>query len=463
MAQSEQSTSNWREEIKTLGKYYFEIQDMIRLGFLKINPNDLEFLKKQLAELNKVNSTLYKLKKELDGIEDITPIIKEIRKNRIERVRAKRAIRKAEKIQEQAKKKAEIEERKKTKPSFLGEKIAKGLIFQGEDEELLKSLDLPLVKDLKDLSEAMGLSREELLWLSYHRQSASIDHYVRFQIPKRKGGFRTISSPKAKMRVAQQWILDNILSKIPVHQAAMAFQEGKSIADNANLHLQKDLLIRLDLKDFFPSIKFPRVKGLFKSFGYSPGMATVFALMCTDAMRIGATLDDKKFFVALGDRYLPQGSCTSPAISNIICRKLDNRLSKLAASFEWTYSRYADDLIFSQDNKDAELKAILGLTKKIIAEESFIINDEKTMVMRPHQRQSVTGIIVNNDELRVSRRDIRRFRAFLHQYQLSGSKAMTEKLGRDATQYGKGYLAFIQMVNPAQAEKFINKYAWLVS
>ncbi|MDX2306542.1 MAG: retron St85 family RNA-directed DNA polymerase [Microscillaceae bacterium] len=461
MIQSEQNASNWREEIQILGKSYFEIQDMIRLGFLKINTGDLEQLKKQLVELNQISTELYRLKKELDGVEDITPIIKEIRKNRIERVRAKRAIRKVEREKEEEKRKAEISEKRKTTPSYLGEKIAEGLIFQGQDEELLQSLSLPHVKDLLELSQLIQLSREELLWLCYHRQSARIDHYTRFQIPKRKGGFRTISAPKSKMRIAQKWVLENILSKVPVHESAMAFLEGKSIVDNAERHLHKNLLIRLDLKDFFPSIKFPRVKGLFKSFGYSPGMATIFALLCTDAMRLGASLGDKKYYVALGDRYLPQGSCTSPAISNIICRKLDNRLSKLAQSMGWTYSRYADDLVFSHEDKDAELKNILGLTKKIIADENFILNEEKTLVMRPHQRQTVTGIVVNHDELRISRRDLRRFRAFLHQYEQVGQQAMSEKLGKNAIQYGRGYLAFIQMVNPQQAEKIIKKHAWL--
>jgi retron-type reverse transcriptase len=183
--------------------------------------------------------------------------------------------------------------------------------------------------------------------------------------------------------------------------------------------------------------------------------------MCTDALRFSAKLEGKQYFVALGERYLPQGACTSPAITNLICRKLDNRLSKLSNKLEWKYTRYADDMVFSSSNKDADLKHILGLSKKIIGEENFIIHPDKTMVMRGHQRQTVTGVVVNNDEIRISRRDMRNFRAFLHQYEQKGAAEMTKQLGKDATAYGKGYLAFVQMINPAQAEKFKAKYAWL--
>lgn len=454
------SIDTLRQEVALIGKEYYVMQEMLRAGFLKMPQADLDRMKIKLSELGKINQELAKLSKELKDIPDITPIIKEIRKNRIERVRAQRAIKKVEKAQKAIDRKAEISERRKSTPTYLGE-IAKGLKFDNTDVEKLKFNNLLIINDLKDLAEASGFTREELLWLCYHRQTATIDHYTRFQIPKRKGGMRNISSPKGKMRKAQTWVLENILQKIGIHQAAVAFQTGKSIVDNAQVHLQKSVLVRIDLKDFFPSVKFLRIKGLFQSFGYNTGISTVFALICTDAMRLGAKLGDEKFFVAIGERYLPQGACTSPAITNIICRKLDNRLSKLAEKMGFAYTRYADDMTFSHSDKSAELKSLLGITKKIIAEENFEINEEKTLVMRTHNRQSVTGIVVNNAEMRISRRDIKRYRAFLHQYSLKGAEEMSKKLGKNATQYAKGYLAFVQMVNPIQAEKFKKEYTWL--
>jgi hypothetical protein len=456
-----QNSENWREELRRLGKEYFIIQEMLRTGFLKLTPEDITLYKLKLKELNEINGEIYKLSQELKGLEDITPLIEEIRKNRIARVKAERVIRKAERAKSLAEHKHAVSEKQKSQPNFLGEKFATKLKFEGGEVGKLLELGLPTLNDLQDLSNGIGISREKLQWLCYHRQAATIDHYTRFQIPKRKGGMRTIASPKPQMRLAQGWILTNILEKIAIHNSAVAFREGKSIVDNAQLHTGNELLIRIDLKDFFPSIRFHRVKGLFSSFGYNYGMATVLALLCTDAARIGAKLHDKNYFVALGDRYLPQGACTSPMLTNIICRNLDNRLSKLAESLGWRYSRYADDLVFSHEDAQADLKKMLGLTKKIIKEETFEVNEEKTLIMRPHQRQTVTGIVINDGHVRLSRRDARNFRAFLHQYTLKGAEAMSKQIGKDATQYAKGYLAFMKMVNPEQAEKFVQEYAWL--
>ncbi len=458
---NQKDTDNWREELKQLGKEYFIIQEMLRTGFLKLTSEDLVIYKAKLKELNEVNGQIYSMSQELRGIQDITPLIEEIRRNRIARVKAERILKKAERAKQLDIHKQTVTEHQKSKPSFLGEKFAEKLKFEGGDIAKLTALNLPIIHDLQDLSTAIDIPREELQWLCYHRQAATIDHYTRFQIPKRKGGMRNISSPKPKMRFAQGWILTEILEKLPLHEAAAAFQVGKSIVDNAKIHAGSEVIVRLDLKDFFPSIRFHRVKGLFKSFGYNYGIATVFALLCTDAARIGAKLNDKKYFVALGDRYLPQGACTSPALTNIICRKLDNRLSKLTIARDWHYTRYADDLILSSIDPDADFKKVIGLTKKIIKEENFEVNTEKTLVMRSHQRQTVTGIVVNDGILRVSRKDARHFRAFLHQYTLKGAEAMSKEIGKNATQYAKGYLAFIHMVNPTQAEKFIAEYDWL--
>ncbi len=454
-------TENWREDLRRLGKEYFIIQEMLRTGFLKLTPDDLAIYKNKLKELNQVNGEIYKLSQELKGLDDITPLLEEIRKNRIARVKAERLIKKAERAKAKQAHTHAVTEKHKSQPAYLGEKFAEKLKFEGGDFEKLAQNTLPALVDLQDLSNATGISREKLQWLCYHRQAATIDHYSRFQIPKRKGGFRQISSPKPLMRVAQSWVLENVLDKIPLHEAAVAFRAGKSIVDNAERHKEGQVILRIDLKDFFPSVRFHRIKGLFTSLGYNYGLATVFALLCTDAARIGAKLYDKQYFVALGDRYLPQGACTSPTLTNLICRGLDNRLAKLAEAHGWIYTRYADDLVFSHTDKEADLKKLMGLVKMIIKEETFEINEEKTLVMRGHQRQTVTGIVINDGTLRLSRRDIRYFRAFLHQYTLHGAEAMSQKIGKDATQYGRGYIAFMKMVNPTQAEKFIAEYAWL--
>ena len=184
----------------------------------------------------------------------------------------------------------------------------------------MKKIRLPIINNAGDLAKKIGIASEELAWLCYHRKASTIDHYSHFTIPKRKGGSRTISSPKPLLRQAQRWVLEKILSKVKVNSAATGFISGKSIVDNAKVHQRKKIILKMDLKDFFPSIKFNRVKGMFHTFGYSEGTATILALLTPESERKEVVFNGKKYFIALDDRRLPQGTCTSPAVSNIISR-----------------------------------------------------------------------------------------------------------------------------------------------
>ncbi|MBV9469013.1 MAG: RNA-directed DNA polymerase, partial [Abitibacteriaceae bacterium] len=269
-------------------------------------------------------------------------------------------------------------------------------------------------------------------------------------------------------REAQSWLLENVLEKIAVHEAAMAFRPALNIAHNAARHAGASVIVRLDLKDFFPSITFKRVKRMFQRLGFNEGVATLFALLATEAPRVQLTLDGQQHFVAVTERFLPQGACTSPAITNILCRSLDARLSGAACKLGFTYTRYADDLVFSARGDKLKGIAMRELATKIIADEKFVVNEAKTAVLRPHSRQTVTGLVVNAQSTgegtgtpRVSRRDIRNFRAFLHQYELRGREAMTEQRGQDALSYARGYLSFVHMVSPAQAAALQQKHPWL--
>jgi retron-type reverse transcriptase len=111
------------------------------------------------------------------------------------------------------------------------------------------------------------------VWLSYERSTTDTDHYSRFEIPKRSGGSRLISSPKPKMRIAQSWINGNILEKLTPSSYSYAFRPKISIVDNAKQHVGKNVIVKLDVKDFFPSITFNRVRGYFEFLGYNPGAA----------------------------------------------------------------------------------------------------------------------------------------------------------------------------------------------
>ena len=462
----------WRTRYKELGKRAFEMEEMERLGFWP--PDEKTRLKTEAIrqELRVVQDELAPLRRRQRELEktvanssDLASLLAEVRTRRIERVKAAREVRKKLRAQEAIDKEAAQKAWRGQTLPHLGREVSRGLHFEGGDDARLQTLALPIMHSAAEIAAALETTTAQLAWLSYHRGATAIDHYIHFQIPKKSGGQRDISSPKAKLRDAQSWILHNVLAPVPLHDAAVAFRPKINIADNAQRHAGRAVIVRIDLKDFFPSITFKRVKNAFVGLGYNEGVASIFALLCTEAPRVALRLDGKIHHVALGDRFLPQGACTSPALTNILCRHLDARLTGAAQKLGFTYSRYADDLVFSSADKGANIIGLQHLAALIIEQEKLQINGEKTAIMRPHQRQSVTGLVVNAaenaGEKRVSRRDMRRFRAFCHRYQTLGREALTEQIGQDALAYARGYLSFIHMANREQAAKFRAAHPWL--
>jgi retron-type reverse transcriptase len=264
------------------------------------------------------------------------------------------------------------------------------------------------------------------------------------------------------MRVAQSWINENILNKLSPSKYCYAFRPKTSIVDNANQHVKKNVIVKLDVKDFFPSITFNRVRGYFEYLGYNPGVATVLALLCTDAPRVRVTMKGRSQIVAIGARSLPQGACTSPALANLIASRLDSRLAGFinTLSGDWKYTRYADDLTFSTTNKEPEIGQLIAAVGHIAKDENFEIKSEKTRIMRSPRRQSVTGLIVG-DDVRIPKATIKRMRALFHNIETKGKEAVTEELGKDALNVAHGYWAYLYMVSPAQANKYLKKHKWL--
>jgi RNA-directed DNA polymerase len=458
---------SWRDRVRRIGKPAFIREELERLGFWK--PESvrsaeaaaaLAELQATIEALGRLRADLFQLDADIGEIKDLPKLLAEVRRKRIERVRAARETRRHTRAQQNEARRQEDRERRRHAPPFLGRGVSAGLSYQGGDPTRLQALGLPVLESAAELAAAIGITVPELAWLTYHRGAATVDHYHRFTIPKRRGGVRIISSPKRRLRVAQRWLLEAALARIAVHEAAMAFRPGRSIVDNAAPHAGKALVIRLDLEQFFPSISFPRVKGLFQGFGYNEGIATFMALLSTESPRTAANLDGERRFVSLGARQLPQGACTSPAITNILCRKLDRRLSAAARAFGFDYTRYADDLTFSHAGPAAPAGPFLSLARRVVIDEGFRVNEEKTAVMRPQHRQAVTGLVVNQQP-RVSRLQLRRFRAFLHHCETDGLPAVSERMGQSAMAYAAGFLSFLHMVSPAQAERIRQAHPWI--
>ena len=269
--------------------------------------------------------------------------------------REERAARKEQKRAESAERKRKHAEgvawRKATDIIYLGRGVSGGLADRQSQVAKLEAAGLPVYATPADLAQAMGLTIPRLRWLAFHADAAMVSHYIFFTIPKKSGGVRQLSAPHHDLAAAQQWILDNILRKVATHDAAHGFVSGRGTVSNAAPHVGRAIVLNTDLKDFFPTITFPRVRGIFRQLGYSPAAATILALLCTECPRRGVIFGGKPFHVATGPRALPQGACTSPALSNLAARRLDSRLAGIAWKLGWNYSRYADDLTCSADSK----------------------------------------------------------------------------------------------------------------
>jgi RNA-directed DNA polymerase len=253
-----------------------------------------------------------------------------------------------------------------------------------------------------------------------------------------------------RLKRAQYWVLDNLLARAPLHPAAHGFVPTRSIVSNALPHVGQAVVINLDLKEFFPSIHMPRIKGVFCHLGYSEQVATTLALLCTEAPTEEVRVDGETFFVAHGPRALPQGAPSSPALTNILCRRLDARLQGCAAKLGFQYTRYADDLTFSGDENARKFAGkLLWRAKQIVVDEGFTPHPDKQYVMRSSQRQQVTGIVVNQKPA-LERDTLRRFRATLFQVEKDGPDGKQWNGNSNVLAALKGYAQFIRTVDAAK-------------
>ena len=254
---------------------------------------------------------------------------------------------------------------------------------------------LPVVFDLKHLELYVGIDHFVLASMVYAPRS----FYRRYQMAKRLGGTREITAPMPSLLEVQRWVLKRILQKRPLANSVHGFRAGRSIVSNVQPHLGARCILRMDLKDFFPSIRSHRIRGLFATLGYSSRVAWDLARLCT--------IDDA----------LPQGAATSPALANIIGRRMDLRLEGLSRRLGLQYTRYADDLTFSGETMSLRLP---GIIESIVADEGLCINDAKTRLMRGSSRKIVTGISVGSGTAHLPRLARRQLRAEVFAVMRSG-------------------------------------------
>ena len=288
------------------------------------------------------------------------------------------------------------------------------------------------MKDVKDLRLILNKVKRDVLGDKAHPfhlkqityycnpKRDGVKRYTDFVIPKKRGGERTISAPVVGLKSILSSLNVILQSVYDPSMYAMGFVPGRSVVDNAKIHIGQNYIYNIDLQDFFPSIDKSRVwkRLTLPPFNFCSDMADVIAGLCTMRLNDGDNV-----------RYvLPQGAPTSPILTNIICEKLDRQLGGLSKRFGLRYSRYADDITFSSMHyvyaEDGEFITELN---RIIADNHFVINTKKIRLQRRGMRQEVTGLVVT-DKVNVERKYVRELKTILHIWERYGYMAATNSL-----------------------------------
>lgn len=321
----------------------------------------------------------------------------------------------------------------------------------------LTSKNLPVIFSLKHFTILIGMELNGVTRIIQNRNN----HYSYYLIKKKKGGFRRIVAPYKDLKFIQSWIKENILDKVEPSQQAKGFVKGRSILSNAKSHENKDIIFNLDLNNFFETIIERRVYGIFSSLGYSKNLSVEFAKICTAKMPKEKyneiPTDKQKYFKGLHklkESVLVQGAPTSPTLSNLVCKRLDLRLSKLANKLGASYSRYADDITFSGT---ASTLPSIGLLKKIIEDEDFKINWDKVGKYKKGQRQIVTGLLIDG-KVRVPKKFKKEIYRHLHFCSKYGAFSHFQRICPDKA-YRKewllGKIYFVYAIEPDEAKKML--------
>jgi RNA-directed DNA polymerase len=301
-------------------------------------------------------------------------------------------------------------------------------------------------RSMSSIQSVAALLNVRLKDLQYYLYRPGLNKYRQFKVLKKGGGYRNLAEPIKGFKIIQKRLAQVLSCVYRPRPSVNGFVSKRSIATNAQLHQKQAWILNLDLQDFFPSINFGRVRGMFLSppYSLSPGVATVLAQICCF------------------DNQLPQGAPTSPIISNMICAKMDSELERIAKRRRCTYSRYADDLTFSSsddhfpkafayENDEMDIKQVVigDELESAINENGFRVNYKKVRLRNSSQRQEVTGLIVN-DKVNVSRSYVRQIRAMLHAWRKYGLENAERKYIDDYSHKSRapfrGNISFMQVV-----------------
>lgn len=315
------------------------------------------------------------------------------------------------------------------------------------------ALDLPVLNTVSDLADWLLLTSEQIDsyvdkngWRETHPMPGVNNYFYRTS-PKSNGGLRLIEAPKPRLKSLQRLINHRILANVPVHPNSFGFVRGRNCIGAAQRHAGEEVVIGLDLKNYFSNLRYGRVYAFFRHLGYPVSVAHSFSGICTiitpSRIRKHMPFEQRQ---ALMEPHLPQGAPTSPALANLLTYGLDRRLAGLARSLGANYTRYADDLTFSGDRGVRD--TVLTTVPDIVKEEGFKVRTGKTRVMPCYQRQMVLGIVVN-EKINIPRKEFDRLKAKIHQKTWINDPAEFERI--------LGHIGWFEQVNPSKAQKLYAK------
>lgn len=341
----------------------------------------------------------------------------------------------------------------------------------------LGAIDLPALATPGDLADWLGLRIGELDWFagSLRPQVAAngpLWHYSYCWLAKRRGGYRLIEIPKPRLRNLQRRILRDILERVPVHPAAHGCVRGRSAVSAALPHTGTDVVLQIDLREFFSTVAAARVHGVFRTLGYPPAVARLLTGLATHStphsvLRAApvaehadaqAKRSQLQRHVLLTAPHLPQGAPSSPALANLCAYRLDLRLSGAAAACGVGYTRYVDDLIFSGDVAFArKIERFKSMVHSIIVDEGFQPHFQKTRTQTQATPQHVLGLVVNR-KLNVPRCEFDALKALLHNCRCHGPSGQNRHAHPMFRQHLLGRIARVAQVNPARGARLLRDF-----
>lgn len=336
----------------------------------------------------------------------------------------------------------------------------------------------PAITSPAELAEWLNVPGRQLNWFAqpaYRDGSVrpgNLSHYRYRRLSKPDGQFRLIEAPKPRLKGMQRKILDEILQAVPPHAVCHGFRPGRSITTFAQPHVGQDVVIKVDLQDFFPSIRAAQVAALFRFLGYPEVVANLLMGLCTTSAPDQLWDDEtprpsSALALAQTRRYrephLPQGAPTSPALANLCAFRLDYRLDGLAKAIDASYTRYADDLAFSGGRQLRRSAGRFALHVSAIAqEEGFAVHPRKTRVMGQGTRQKIAGVVVNQ-MINIPRADFDRLKATLTNCLRHGPASQNRDAHANFRSHLAGKISFVAMVHPRrgqQLQALFDQIAW---